>query len=99
MHSEVVTAHSSKRKHNNNWKTERKTHRNVELSYVGSCSVWMRFVASMSYGVMKDNISEQKESNFFTKHNFSRKHFAVNKFRKKVSAAQYMGNFFIFSSY
>jgi len=99
MHSEAVTVPSSKRNHNNTRWTEHKTHRNVELSYVCSCNVWMRFVASMSYDVMKDNISEQKEGNFFTKHNFPCKHFVVNKFRKNVSAVQYMGNFFIFSSY
>jgi hypothetical protein len=53
----------------------------------------------MSYDFMTDNIPELKESNFFIKHNFPCKHFIVIKFRKNVSAARYMGNFFIFGSY
>jgi len=53
----------------------------------------------MRYKVMTENIPEQMESNFFTKHNFPCKHFVEFKFRKKVSAAQYMENFFIFGSY
>jgi len=59
----------------------------------------MRFVASMRYEVMTDNIPEQKGSNFFTKHNFHCQHFVVFKSRKNVLAAQYMGNFFIFGCY
>jgi hypothetical protein len=72
---------------------------NLELSLVGSCNAWMRFVASMSYEVITDNFPVQRESNIFTKHNFLCKNFVVLKIWKNVSAAQYTGKFFIFGSY